>query len=112
MRDRYVGLHDAAGQSACQRTPSLAAIDRLENAAAGTVPAAVFPRPLARLPQCGIDNIGIGRIDLYVTAANVLVFVEHLLEALAAVSRAIDSTLGVGSVRMPHDGNKQAVGIA
>ncbi len=64
--------------SCCQR---LAAIGRLEDAAAGALPFTVLPRTFAGLPQCGIYNVRVRRIDLHIVAADVLVLVEHLLES-------------------------------
>ena len=54
----------------------------------------------------------VGRIDVDVVAAGVLVFREHLLKRLAAVGRAIDAALLVGTVRVAERGDEEAVGIA
>ena len=101
----------SVGQAAGELLPGVAAVGGLEDAAVGAVPFAVLPRAFARLPQCGIDDVGVRGIDLHIVAADVLVLVENLLEGLAAVGRAIDAALGIWSVRMAGDRDKQPIGI-
>ncbi len=67
--------------------------------------------PSLRLPQCGINDIRIRWIDLDVAGADVFVFVEDLLEGLAAIGRAIDPALWVRAVGVPSDGDEDAVSI-
>ena len=91
--------------------PRVAAVGGFEDAAAGTAPGGVFPRPLARFPQGGVDDVGVRRVDLHVVGAGVVVLAEHLLEGPAAVGGAVHAAFRVGAVRMAEDGDEQAVGI-
>ena len=101
-----------SGRPFAQLSPSLAAIDRFENAAVSSIPRAVFPRAFARFPKRSVNRLGIGRIDLHICAAGVLVFVEHLLEMLPAIKRTKNATLLVRPVGMTRDRHKEAIRIA
>ena len=50
-------------------------------------------------------------IENEVHASDVLVFVQNLLECLAAVERTEDAALGVGAVGMSLGRNEEAIGI-
>ena len=102
-------LIDAARQALRQRLPRRAAVGRLEDAAVGALPRAVFPRPLPLLPHRGVDDVGVGGIDVDVLAAGVHVLEQHALEVLAAVGGAEDAALLVGSVRVAERGDEEAV---
>ena len=65
------------------------------------LPRAVLPRPLPLLPHRRVDDVGVGRIDVDVLAAGVLVLEQDALEGLAAVGRAEDAAL---LVRARRDG--------
>src|SRR5688572_16472130 len=110
-RDREVRLDDAR-QAARQLTPGGPTVDGLENASARPSPNRVLPWALPFFPQGGVDDVGIGRIDINVIAPRVLVLVEHPLETASAVRRPKDAPLLVGSVRMPEGGDEDAVRIA
>src|SRR5262249_18487438 len=57
------------------------------------------------------DNVGVAGIDEHVIGADVFVFPEDFLEALAAVGGAEDAALFVGSVGMSGDSRKDLVGV-
>src|ERR1035437_10488228 len=73
---------------------------------------AVFPWAKARLPQRGIDHIGMRRINHNIGAAGVCIFIEHLLPALPAVGGAKDTTLFIGTIRRADHGGKKSIGVA
>ena len=75
------------------------------------LPGAVLPRPLPLLPQRRVDDVGVGRIDVDVLAAGVLVLEQHVLERLAAVGRAEDAALLVRAVGMAERGDEQAIRV-
>ena len=110
--DADVGFHDSVGQAAGELLPGAAAIGRFEDAAVRAVPSGVLPRAFAGLPQCGIDDIGVGRVDHDAGGADVLILVEDLLEGLAAIGRAVDAALGVRAVGVPGNRDEEPVGIA
>ena len=110
-RDGQVRLNHRR-EAVRQGLPRRAAIGRLEDPAARPRPHRVLPRTLPLLPQRGVDDVRIGRVDVDVVAARVLVLVEHLLERLAAVERPEDAALLVGPVRVAERRDEQAVGIA
>ena len=112
-RDRQVGLHDLVGEAAGELAPVVAAVGRLEDAAvAAAIVVVVLPRPLAALPEGRVDDLRVGRIDVDVVGAGVLVEEEHLLPALAAVGRAEDAALGIGAVGVSEHRGEDAVGVA
>jgi hypothetical protein len=92
--------------------PGRAAVAGLVEPAARPGELAVLPRRLPRLPQRGVDDRRILRIDDHVRAAGVRVLVEHALEGLAPVERAEDAALLVGPVRMPEHGDEEPLRIA
>src|SRR5205085_11436663 len=57
------------------------------------------------------NGLCVRRVESQRHRAGVLVFVEHLCERLAAVGRAIDAALRVGSIRMAEHGDEQTIGI-
>src|SRR6185295_18163337 len=100
------------GQPLRQRDPMVAAIGRLPEPAAGSLPRAVLPRPLPRRPERRVDRVGLRWVDAERDRAGVLVAVEHSLERLAAILRPKDSALFVRPVRMAERRDEQAPRIA
>ncbi len=96
-------------QALRQRPPRRAAVDRLEQAAPGPGPHAVFPRALARFPEHGVNDVRVHWIEGDVDAARVLVPVQHLLERASAVDRPEDAALGVRAVGMAQHRHEQPV---
>src|SRR5439155_12733555 len=96
-------------QAPSQRPPRRAAVSRLVQPAILALPGAIFPRPLARLEQDGVDRLRIARIERQRHAAGVLVLVQHALPILAAVNRAINAALLVGAVGMAKHGDEDTV---
>ena len=94
-----------------QRMPCVAAIGGLEDASAGSVPIAVFPRAQPAFPHGCVDDRRVRRIDVYTVAAGVLILVQHLLERQPAVGGTINAAFGIGSVRMSQYGHEEAVGV-
>src|ERR1035437_6471996 len=102
----------SAGQSFGELPPGVSAVGRfVETTARSGVAAAGSPRRTARGPHTGEDNLRIMRIENEVHASDVLVFVQTLLESLAAVERTEDAALGVGAVGMSLGRNEEAIGI-
>src|SRR6185437_4485499 len=93
--DGEVGLEDGR-QAASELVPGGAAVGGFEDAAAGAVEAEVFGEALLLLPECGVDDLRILRINGDVVGAGVLVLIEDLLERLAAIGGAEDAAFGVG----------------
>ena len=101
------------GQTFGERLPVAAAVTGLkESAAAPGVAVAVFPRALPCRPQRRIHDLRIRWIERHLDASGVLIFVEDFFPALAAIERAIDAALRVGTIRMPEHGHEDAVGVA
>src|SRR5262249_4964301 len=73
-------------QAAHDRLPGAPAIRRLEAPAAWPVERAVPPGRLARLPQDGVDRVGIRRIEREIGGAGVCVLIQDLGERLASVN--------------------------
>src|SRR5215472_17074218 len=105
-------LNDVLGQTAGKRLPIQAVVGGLVNAAVGSVPRAVLPRAFTSLPQGGVTDLSVRGIDEQVGGAGVGIFLQHRLEVLAAVHRAVYAAFNVGSVRMAGRGYEQAVGIS
>ena len=114
-RDREIRLEHAR-QAVRQLLPVRAAVSRLEDAAVVRLrvaaESAAFDVALLLLPERGVDDVRIARIDADVVAADVLVLVENLLECRAAVGRAEDAALGVRAVRMAERRDEQPIRIA
>ena len=100
------------GKAASERVPGGAAVGGFEEAAVGAGEGAVLPGTLLRLPEDGVDGLGIARVEGEVDGAGAFVLVEHLLPGLAAVGGAEDAALGVGAVGVAEGGDEEAVGIA
>ena len=109
-RNREIRLDDDR-QSSRERLPRRATIYRLEHAAVGAGPHRVLPRALTFLPHRGVHGLGVRRIDVDVVAASVLILREHLFEGLAAIGRAINAALVVGTVGMAERGHEEPVGV-
>src|SRR6185437_9758954 len=110
--DGQVRLRDSSGHIDRKLLPGLAEIVRAVDAPAIPIPGSVLPRPFAGLPQCGVHELRVRRIDLEIGAAGVLVFVQDLLEGLSAIAGAEDAAFCIGAVGMPNDCYQQQVGIA
>src|SRR5258707_13154103 len=63
------------------------------------------------MPERREDDVGIVGIEGKIDAAAVLIFIEHLAPALAAIGGAEDAALRVGTERMAQRGHKRDVGI-
>ena len=99
-------------QPARERLPGVAAVGRLEEAARRAyVRVVVFPRPLPRGPQRGVDRPRVRRIERDVDSARVLVLVEDALHRASAVGGAVDAALRVRAVGMPERRDEDAVRI-
>ena len=90
--------------------PGRAAIVRAVEAAA-RASARHAPRSAPCLPQRRKKNVWIMRIEGYIDAAGVFVFVENLLPCLSAVGRAEDAAFGVRPVGMPQGRDEGDIGI-
>ena len=110
-RDGELGVDDASRQSLRERLPCRTAVSRLEDPAVGAVPGAVFPWSLPLLPHRGVDDVGVGGIDVDVLAAGVGVLEQDALECLAAVGGPEDAALFVGTVGMTERGDEEAIRI-
>src|SRR5207245_2309219 len=71
-----------------------------------------LPRFAHGLPQRGVDDEGVVRVETDVDGAGLGVFLEHLLPVLAAVPGAVDAALRVGSEGMAQDGGEGDVRVA
>src|SRR5262249_53956784 len=116
-RDGDVGLHESvsavrAGQPVRQLLPRRPAVRRLEDAAVRAVPRPVFPGALARLPQAGVHDVRIFRIELDVRRAGVLVLEQPLLKGAPAVGRSEDAALVARSIWVAERRDEHAVRIA
>ena len=109
--DRQVDLENRLGSGRLELPPGLAAVARLEQSAAGTAPSRVFPGALARLPEAGVDNVRIGRIDHDFRSAGILILAQDFFKGLPSIRRAVDPALGVRAVRMTQDGGKDPVRV-
>src|SRR5581483_980100 len=70
------------------------------------------PGSAAGLPQRGEEGVGVVGVEGDVDRACLVVLVEDLLPALAAVARAEDAAFGVGAVSMAERGHEDHVGVA
>jgi hypothetical protein len=112
LRHRHVNLHQVRRQPLLQLRPRCAPIGRLEQPTMGALIAVlVLPRSQPRIPHRRIHHLRIGRIEHHVRPARVLVLVQHLGPALAAILRAEDSPLRIRPIRMPQNRRKQPVRI-
>ncbi len=100
------------GKAVGEGVPGGAAVGGFEEAAVGAGEGAVLPGCLLRLPEDGVDGLGIARVEGEVDGAGAFVLVEHLLPGLAAIGGAKDAALGVGAVGVAEYGDEEAVGVA
>src|SRR5258708_7001614 len=91
--------------------PCRAAVGGAVQSAAGTT-VGHAPGSAASLPERGEQNIGIVRVEGYVDAAGVLIFIEDLLPGLAAIGGAEDTALGVRSIGMAESSYEDYVWVA
>src|SRR5690348_8389502 len=105
-------LRDALGQAGRKLLPIFSAVGGFEEAAAGAVVlVGVFPGTETKFPEGGVDDIGVGRIDLDIVATDAFAFAENLVPGLAAVGREVDAALFVRAVRMAGNRGEHAIGI-
>ena len=90
--------------------PGLAAVGRLEEAAAGAA-ARHLVLDAVRLPQRGVDHARVLAIDRDVDRAGLGVAEQHLLPALAAVDRLEDAALVVVPAVASEVGDEDDVGV-
>src|SRR5437870_324680 len=64
------------------------------------------------IPQAGVDDVGVFRIEFKIGSAGVLVLRQHLLERASAIRRPEDAALSIRSVRMSEDCDEQAIRVA
>src|SRR5205823_2900872 len=84
----------------------------IEAAARAVVRAADGPGRAARSPHHRVNRLAvIGRED-HLDGAGVLILICSLLPGSAAIERAKEAALGVRAVRVPEDGDENAIGIA
>ena len=114
-RDRDVRLNNSitvtARQTIGERPPVVAAVGRLEDAAIGAGPRAVFPRSLPLFPEARVNNLGIARIELQIRRSGVLVLRQDLLERAAAVGGSIHAALVVRPVRVSEHRYEQPIRV-
>ena len=70
------------------------------------------PRRPSRLPQGGVDGVGVAGLELQVDGARVGVLEQHARPAGAPVGGAEHSALRVGSVGVAQGGDEQHLGVA
>ena len=93
--------------------PRAAAVDRLVEPAAGPVRGRIgVPWRPPSLPQRGINDVGIARLEREVDRPSVGVLEKRLGPGLAAISRAEDAALLVRPVRMAQSGYEYDVRVA
>src|SRR5271169_4423351 len=90
--------------------PSGAAVDRFIKPASRTA-AVHAPGCTSRLPECGVENVGVGGIEGDVDAAGLDILVEDLLPGFAAVAGAEDPTLLVVCKGMAERSDERDIGI-
>src|SRR5262249_15587006 len=88
-----------------------AVVLRLVDAAVRPVPRAILPGTFTRLPQRGINNVGVAGIDEHVGGAGVLVFLQHRLKVFTPIHRSENTALNVGSVGMSRRCYEDTVGV-
>ena len=91
--------------------PRRAAVGGLVEPGSRPLKDAVFPRGLSRFPEHGVDRVRVVRRELQVRATRVLVLGEHLFKRQAAVRGAVDPSLGVRSIGVAEDRDKQPLGV-
>lgn len=104
---------DAAGQPflAGQRRPRLSTVGALPEAAAFTATLEAV-RGADQAPGAGIEDGGVARLHDQVAGAGLFVDEQRTLPGLSAVGRLVDTTFGVGTEKMAHDGHPYDVGVA
>ena len=95
---------------ALQFAPGEAAVGRAEQPAARPA-AGEIPGLATHLPQGGVDDLRVVRVEGDVDGAGVLVAVEHLGPGLAAVGGAEHAAFGVGPEGVADGGDQHDVGI-
>src|SRR6185312_7709126 len=110
-RDTEIRFDHPCWKSIRELLPRGAAVSRLEDSPFRTAELRAFDVTLLLLPECSVNDVRILRIDANVVAAHVLVLVKHLLESLAAISRAEYSALGIWTVGMAKCSNEEPVRI-
>ena len=93
-----------------QLGPGVAAVDRLEDAAAGAA-RLQDPRPADHLPERGVEDARVGRVDAEVDGAGLGVAEQHLLPGRAAVARAEHAALLVRPEGVAERGHVDQIGV-
>ena len=70
------------------------------------------PTALTLFPHRRVDDVGVGRIDVDVVPAGVLVLVQDLLECASAVGGPEDASFLVRTIRVTECRDEQAIRIA
>ena len=108
--DGEIRLKDR-GKPVAELLPRRATVDGLEDPTARAAEGAAFDEALLLLPERGVHDVRIARIDLDVVGAGVLVLVQHFLKRPTAIGRAEDAALLVRPVGMAEGGDEEAIGI-
>src|SRR5262249_17878642 len=100
-----------AGQAPRELSPGGAAVRGLVESTVRPVPGAVLPGTLPRGPQVGVECLRVPRVERERDRAGVLVLVQHLLPATAAIRGPEHAALLVWAIRMSEDGHVDTVRI-
>ncbi len=90
--------------------PVVAAVGGFEEAAGGAA-AGEAPRRAVGVPDGGVENVGVGRVEAEIDGAGAIVAKEDFGPGLAAVFRAEDAAFLVGAVGVAERGDVDDVGI-
>ena len=101
---------DACGQSLLEPAPGVAAVRRLEEAAAGSA-ARQGPGLAHDFPECRVEHARRRFVQGQVHGAGLLADKEDALPAAPAVARAIHAPLRIRTERVPEDRGVHEVGI-
>src|SRR6185312_4480123 len=110
-RDTEIRFDYPYRKSIRELLPRGAAIRRLEDSALRAAELRAFDVTLLLLPERSVNDVRILWIDANVVAAHVLILVKHLLESLAAISRAEYSALRIRTVGMAKRSDEEPIRI-
>ena len=108
--ERDVGLQDR-WESHRELLPRRATIGGLEDAVAAAAEALSLDEALLLLPERGVHDVGVLRIDAHIIGARVFVLVQHTLKRRATIERSEDAAFRIRSVRMAERCDEQPVRI-
>src|SRR5262249_33941746 len=115
VRLRDVDPHladEIVGQAVADARPVIAAVDGLVDAAFSRGAAADDrPRLALRAPRARVQLVGVLPVDRDRHRAGLLVDEKHLLPALAAILRAVDTSIGSPPERLADGGHVRDVRI-